>query len=98
MAPNNQRLNGYINFSVETKAIALTKTAREQLITLLAEFANGVLAKAEGASIMEGRPKIVSSEILHAFRMGCEGSVKLKGLTGLYDDWGEWGAPEEPEE
>jgi len=90
MAPQNLRLNAYISFPVETKALALTKTAKEKFISLLEEFANGVLAKAEGASIMEGRPTFISSEILHAFQMGCEGSVKLKGLTGLNDEWGEW--------
>jgi len=84
------------SFLVETKALTLTKTAKEKFISLLEEFANGVLAKAEGASIMEGRPTVISDEILHAFRMGCEGSVKLKGLTN--DEWGEWGAHEEHEE
>jgi len=93
MAPDNRRLNAYISFPVETKVLTLTKTAKEKFISLLEEFANGVLARAEGASILEGRPTVISDEILHAFRMGCEGSVKLKGLSS-----DEWGAPEEHEE
>jgi len=96
MAPQNLRLNAYISFPVETKVLALTKTAKQKFISLLEEFANGVLAKAEGASIMEGRPTVIADEILHAFRMGCEGSVKIKELTN--EEWGEWGASEEHEE
>jgi len=88
MASNNQRLRAVISFPVETKALPLTKTAKHKFVALLEEFANGVLAKAEGSTIMDGKPAIVSAEITGSFQMGCEGHVKIKQIPALSDEWG----------
>jgi len=66
---------------VQAKVLPLTVTATKKLNDLLEEFANGVLAEAEGATIMDGRPRISSAEIIHAFRLGCDGQVKLKDFS-----------------
>jgi len=84
---SNGKLENLLTVRVQAKVLSLIATATNKLDDLLEEFANGILARAEGATIMDGGPKILSSQIITAFRLGCDGQVKLKDFV-IEDDWG----------
>jgi len=84
---SNSKLENFLTEKVQAKVLLLTVTATNKVNDLLEESANGILAKAEGATNMEPRPKILSSQIINASRLGCDGQVKLKDFV-IEDDGG----------
>jgi len=84
---SNSELDNLLTGKVQAKVLPLTVTATNKLNDLLEEFANRILAKAEGATIIDGGPKILASQIINALRLGCDGQVKLKDSV-IEDDWG----------